>query len=392
FRNTVDQVAAVGTAFMGLSLQCAVCHDHKYDPITQRDFYSMSAFFNNFDGAPETGFRGTTDFKRGLQPPYTDLPSDEQAAELAKLDAELASVEQRLAPLVKRRKAAQAELAPFASAASGEDSPAAAPTNEPTSQAEPKLPAEPKLADEFTDELAAIEKTLAEQTLAALDQAVTAMTAQRDAVKNDREVLLLEIPATLVMKERDEPRAAHIMIRGEYDKPGDEVERNTPGFLPPLVTAGEYPTRMDLAKWLTARDNPLTARVAVNRFWQQLFGVGLVKTSEDFGSQGESPRHPELLDYLALQFIDSGWDVKAIMRSMVLSETYQQTSHASRERYTADPRNRQLARGSRFRLDAEVVRDEVLAVSGLLNCTQFGKSVKPPQPAGLWETVAMPTS
>lgn len=386
FRNTVDQVAAVGTAFMGLTLQCAVCHDHKYDPITQRDFYAMSAFFNNFDGAPETGFRGTIDFKRGLQPPYIDLPSDEQAAELANLDAELASVEQRLAALVKRRKAAQAELAKFATAASDEDSPAALPANEPASQAVPQL------AVEFTDKLVAIEKSLAEQTLSALDQAVTAMTAQRDAVNNDREILLLEIPATLVMKERAELRAAHIMIRGEYDKPGDEVERNTPGFLPPLVTDGEFPTRMDLAKWLTARDNPLTARVAVNRCWQQLFGVGLVKTSEDFGSQGESPRHPELLDYLALQFIDSGWDVKAMMRSMVLSATYRQTSRASRERYTADPRNRQLARGSRFRLDAEVVRDEVLAVSGLLNRTQFGKSVKPPQPAGLWETVAMPSS
>lgn len=386
FRNTVDQVAAVGTAFMGLTLQCAVCHDHKYDPITQRDFYAMSAFFNNFDGAPETGSRGTIDFKRGLQPPYIDLPSDEQTAQLAQLDAELASAEQRLAALVERRKAAQAELARFTSAPSSQDSPAAAPANEPASQAEPKL------AVEFTGKLAAIEKTLAEQTAAAVDQAVTAMTAQRDAVKKNREALLLDIPATLVMKERAELRAAHIMIRGEYDKPGDEVQRNTPGFLPPLAIAGEHPTRMDLAKWLTARDNPLTARVAVNRFWQQLFGVGLVKTSEDFGSQGESPRHPELLDYLALQFIDSGWDVKSLMRSMVLSETYQQTSRASRERYAADPRNRQLARGSRFRLDAEVVRDEVLAVSGLLNRTQFGKSVKPPQPAGLWETVTMPSS
>ncbi|MEO8270561.1 MAG: DUF1549 and DUF1553 domain-containing protein [Aureliella sp.] len=390
FRNTVDQVAAVGTAFMGLTLQCAVCHDHKYDPITQRDFYAMSAFFNNFDGEPETGSRGTTDFKRGLQPPYIDLPSDEQVSELAHFDAELAGVEQRLTALVERRKAVQAEMAKFNIAPPGEDTSATIPANESASpvvsQAEPKLPLE------FTEKIAAIEKTLAEQTATAMDQAVTAMTAERDAVKKSREALLLEIPATLVMKERAELRATHIMIRGEYDKPGAEVLRNTPGFLPPLVSAGENPTRMDLAKWLTARDNPLTARVAVNRFWQQLFGVGLVKTSEDFGSQGESPRHPELLDYLALQFINSGWDVKSTMRSMVLSETYQQSSRASRERYTADPRNRQLARGSRFRLDAEVVRDEVLAISGLLNRTLFGKSVKPPQPAGLWETVAMPTS
>lgn len=381
FRNVVDQVSAVGTAFMGLTMQCAVCHDHKYDPITQHDFYAMSAFFNNFDGEPETGFRGTTDFKRGLQPPYLNLPSDEQAAALAQFDDRLSTAEQRLAAVLERHKRAQAELAELT------------PTDA-SSALEPEA-AQPEVvqpANETADKLAAIERTLAQQTLAAVDVAVKAMTAERDALKSAREALLLEIPATLIMKERDEVRPAHIMLRGEYDKPGPEVARDTPGFLPPLDIAGDYPTRMDLAHWLVARENPLTARVAVNRFWQQLFGVGLVKTSEDFGAQGETPRHPELLDYLALQFVDSGWDVKAAMRRIVLSQTYQQTSRASRQRYTADPGNRQLARGSRFRLDAEVVRDEVLAVSGLLNRQQFGKSVKPPQPAGLWETVAMPSS
>ncbi|MFK8113878.1 MAG: DUF1553 domain-containing protein, partial [Rubripirellula sp.] len=194
------------------------------------------------------------------------------------------------------------------------------------------------------------------------------------------------------MKERSEVRPAHIMIRGAYDQPGEEVTRDVPGFLPPMKKQDGLRTRMDLAKWLVDPSNPLTARVAVNRFWQQFFGVGLVKTSEDFGAQGESPSHPKLLDHLAMRFIESGWDVKAIVRSIVLSQTYQQSSTATHQQYVSDPSNRKLARGSRFRLDAEVVRDQLLSVSGLLNNARYGKSVKPPQPKGLWKIVAMPSS
>jgi hypothetical protein len=149
---------------------------------------------------------------------------------------------------------------------------------------------------------------------------------------------------------------------------------------------------MDLARWLASEDHPLMSRVAVNRFWQQLFGVGLVKTSEDFGAQGEYPSHPELLDYLALSFMESGWDVKALIRQIVLSRTYQQSSEASPDAYRKDPENRLLSRGARFRLDAEVIRDQILATSDLLNRELHGKSVKPPQPQGLWETVSMPSS
>jgi hypothetical protein len=165
-----------------------------------------------------------------------------------------------------------------------------------------------------------------------------------------------------------------------------------PAFLPPMKKTEGLRTRLDLAEWLVDPSNPLTARVAVNRFWQQFFGVGLVKTSEDFGSQGESPSHPKLLDHLANRFVESGWDVKALLRSIVLSQTYQQSSSATREQYLADPGNRLLARGSRFRLDAEVVRDQMLSVCGLLNTTMYGKSVKPPQPEGLWKIVTMPSS
>jgi hypothetical protein len=352
-RNVVDRVSAVGTAFMGLTLECAVCHDHKYDPITQRDFYQLYAFFNNFDGEPETGGRNGTDFQRGLQPPYLELPTPEQSAEREQYATELASLTRDIARLEK------------------------------------------KLADELNskrEEDSDDVKAARDAAVKAIDEEVEQQKKKLKQVEKSRDALVALIPAALVMKERQDIRPAHIMIRGNYDQPGESVERNTPSFLPPLETDAQLKTRMDLAKWLVAPSNPLTARVAVNRFWQQLFGTGLVRTSEDFGAQGETPSHPELLDYLTVRFVDSGWNVKSLLRFIVLSKTYQQSSVATRERFTVDPSNRLLSRGSRYRLDAEVIRDQVLAVTGLLNKSLYGKSVKPPQPAGLWETIAMPSS
>ncbi|RPI84337.1 MAG: DUF1553 domain-containing protein, partial [Planctomycetaceae bacterium] len=211
------------------------------------------------------------------------------------------------------------------------------------------------------------------------------LKAQRDELERDT-------PLALVMKERADLRPAYILQRGAYDQPGEEVSRNTPAFLPPLQAAGEVKTRLDLAGWVTDRRHPLTARVTVNRLWQQLFGVGLVKTSEDFGAQGEYPSHPELLDDLANTFVESGWNVKSLVRSIVLSQTYQQSSRVSPAEFRADSENRLLARGSRTRLDAEVIRDQILAISGLLNNAMYGKSVKPPQPTDLWKTVSMVSS
>jgi hypothetical protein len=146
---------------------------------------------------------------------------------------------------------------------------------------------------------------------------------------------------------------------------------------------------MDLAEWFVDPGNPLTARVAVNRFWQQFFGAGLVKTSEDIGTQGEVPVYPELLDHLAVSFIKSGWNVKALVKQIVTSRTYRQSSVSTPEQFASDPENRMLARGSRFRMDAEMIRDQILATSGLLVYTMYGKSVKPPQPDGLWKSVTM---
>jgi hypothetical protein len=208
----------------------------------------------------------------------------------------------------------------------------------------------------------------------------------RDRVQQQLAALEKQIPATLVMEERPEPRQAHILERGEYTLKREPVQSAVPEWIAAPVP-GAPQNRLGLAMWLTQPSHPLTARVTVNRFWQQLFGIGLVRTAEDFGVQGEQPSHPELLDWLALDFIQSGWNVKQTLKQMVMSATYQQSSAVRPEKLQIDPENRLLAQGPRFRLDAEVIRDQALAVSGLLIGRIGGKSVKPYQPAGLWKPV-----
>ncbi|RMG37075.1 MAG: DUF1553 domain-containing protein [Planctomycetota bacterium] len=191
---------------------------------------------------------------------------------------------------------------------------------------------------------------------------------------------------TLIFRERKDPKPAYILRRGEYDQRLEQVPRAVPAVLPPLPE-GVPNNRLGWAKWLVSPEHPLTARVAVNRFWQQVFGIGIVKTAEDFGSQGEPPSHPRLLDWLAVEFRESGWNVKELMRLIVTSATYRQSSVVRPELLKRDPENRLLARGPRFRLDAEVLRDQALFVSGLLYDKLGGPSVKPPQPDGLWFAV-----
>ncbi|MBX3418906.1 MAG: PSD1 domain-containing protein [Pirellulaceae bacterium] len=198
-----------------------------------------------------------------------------------------------------------------------------------------------------------------------------------------------QIPRTFIFRNTDQPRESFVMQRGQYDQPGEKVEPGVPAVLPPLKRQDETrsPNRLDLAEWIVSDENPLTARVIVNRYWQQVFGVGLVKSSGDFGTQGELPSHPELMDFLASEFRDSGWDVKALMRLMLTSDTFRQNSSVTPELLELDPENRLLARGPRFRLDAEQIRDNVLFVSGLMDKTFGGKGVKPYQPPNVWEPV-----
>ncbi|HVW84002.1 MAG TPA: DUF1553 domain-containing protein, partial [Bryobacteraceae bacterium] len=206
-------------------------------------------------------------------------------------------------------------------------------------------------------------------------------------LRDDRERYEDGVPTVMVMQEMPTPRETFLLKRGAYDHPGEKVGRGVPAVLPPLPKTASN-DRLGFARWLVDPANPLTARVAVNRFWQMYFGTGIVKTVEDFGSQGEWPTNPELLDWLATEFVRTGWDMKALQKTIVMSATYRQSSKASPELIQRDPENRLLARGPRFRLPAEAVRDQALAVSGLLVEKIGGPSVKPYQPAGLWKELS----
>jgi hypothetical protein len=212
-------------------------------------------------------------------------------------------------------------------------------------------------------------------------QQVARLEEEQDAIKSRGTV-------ALVMQEKTEPAMAHVLFRGEYDKRRDEVKPDTPAILPPFP-ADAPPNRLGFAQWLLRPDHPLTARVTVNRFWQELFGTGIVRTSGDFGVAGELPSHQDLLDWLAVDFRESGWDVKRFFKQLVMSATYRQSASVTPVKLERDPQNRLLSRGPRFRMDGEMVRDYALAASGLLVRKIGGPSVRPYQPDGVWEAVAM---
>lgn len=212
--------------------------------------------------------------------------------------------------------------------------------------------------------------------------------AQLKTAREEKAKLVKSIPTVMIMAEMKKPRDTFVLGRGQYDNRQEKVTPNVPAFLPPMAP-GLPMNRLGLAKWFVDPGNPLTARVAVNHFWQSYFGTGIVKTAEDFGSQGERPSHPQLLDWLATEFIRTGWNVKAMQRLIVTSATYRQSSRVTPELAERDPENRLLARGPRFRLPAELVRDNALAISGLLDDHIGGPSVSPYQPKGLWEEMAL---
>jgi hypothetical protein len=272
------------------------------------------------------------------------------------------------------------------------------------------LPAAINLPEDATDE----QKKVAEAAKKAAEEAkqlraheeqsvkdyfaITQFKPTRDALADklaliaEQERIRAASPVTHIQREKtDSKPMANILMRGQYDKVGDQVEANTPGFLPPMPDDAPK-NRLGLAQWLVARDNPLTARVTVNRFWQELFGVGIVATVEDFGVVGEPPINQDLLDWLAVEFMESGWNVKHMYKLMVTSAAYRQTPTVTPEKLEKDRDNRLLSRGPRFRMDAEMLRDYALATSGLLVPKIGGPSVKPYQPEGVWEAVAMPES
>jgi hypothetical protein len=243
-----------------------------------------------------------------------------------------------------------------------------------------------KLSEEDTAKLQRFYvAVVARPASAELEQARVAWEVARAA----RVIAEESAPGTFIFRDLEKPRDSFVMIRGQYDKPGEKVEPNVPAVLPPIKRdrPDQRLTRLDLAKWLVDGENPLTARVAANRLWQQMFGTGLVKTSYDFGSQGETPSHPELLDWLAADFRDHGWDQKRFVKQLVMSQAFRRSAVVDADMLAKDPENRLYARGPRLRLDAEQIRDNGLFVSGLINLKMGGPGVKTYQPPNIWEPV-----
>jgi hypothetical protein len=371
----VDRVNTTGSVFLGLTIGCCQCHDHKFDPLAQREYYELFAFFNNSDD------------------PTLELGEAEQIRKRARLSAEIAKVETHLRTLdrVTPEKLEKWEggLSPASRALLPPDIQhilTIAVNGREPEQAEALLTAY-RRSEQVSHAVAGLGQPLPFAGAAhafALDARLT-MERQLAALRQD----LPEVPTTLVVNERPTPRATTVMLGGDFLRKGATVSPRTPRVLPPLA-AGSAPNRLDLAHWLVDPANPLTARVAVNRFWQDCFGLGIVETDNDFGTRGTLPSHPELLDWLASEFNRTGWDVKAMQRLLVTSATYRQSSHARPDLVTLDPRNRLLARQARLRLDAEVVRDVALAASGLLNPKVGGPSVFPPQPDGVYAFTQVP--
>lgn len=379
-RMLTDRVRAVGAAWMGQTTGCAQCHDHKFDPFSQRDFFSLGAFFADIQ-EPILGSRGD-----GMV-----VGTPEEEAQLAKLDAALAESKKALAAVQPQIDAAQQAWEADVVSAKVEltelkkDSGAseAALKNAQQILGLLKQPVEKRNARQ--------KQQVTDYFLAGYDQ----FKAEREALasaQKTRDAFYGPLAKCLVTVSTPQKRTVRILARGDWmDESGEEVKPALPHYLPQPKVEGRELTRLDLAQWLVTKDNPLTARTVVNRVWKQFFGIGLSKVLDDLGAQGETPPNPALLDWLACEFMDSGWDMRHLVRTIVTSETYRQTSLATPEQIAADPENRELARQSPFRLEAELVRDNALAIAGLLVPKIGGPSVKPYQPEGYWENLNFPT-
>ncbi len=370
FEQLIDRTATTGTVFLGLTVRCAQCHDHKYDPISQKDFYRIEAYFHGSDevniDAPLPGelgpyLRSKPEYEKkraallaeyniaALQAKWEDIIRGAMTKPGVDLDWDFQVTEIRAG-------VDHAERVLFTEPAKRLPKDALRIQNRFLRNAGPLFKGDKPAADkfkEFQTKLAEVEKL---------------------------QVPVAEAP---VMEDRPENGPAYIALRGDYKAVGASVEPGAPSFLPAANVP--MPRRLDFAKWLLREDNPLTARVAVNRLWQELFGRGIVSTSEDFGTQGDKPSHPELLDWLATEYRRVGWSQKAMLKEIVMSRTYRQSSATRKDLETKDPENILLARQGRLRLPAELLRDEALTVSGLLDEDIGGRSIKPFQPAGVAE-------
>ncbi len=339
-----DRVATTGTVWLGLTVGCAQCHNHKFDPIAQREFYGLFAFFNDQDEPsikvydPDLDVEGIQAARKKLEQSLTEW--------IDQHSEDLADWEQGLTDETKQKLSREVR------------------------QALEKEPAKRNFAQKLS---------LYSAALAADDETFRKLQGEYARLGK----ILNDAPTTMVLRERAKPRETHLLIKGDFTRPAEKVDPGTPSALHPLPETDGRANRLDLAHWLVARENPLTARVIANRIWQQYFGRGLVATENDFGLLGSRPTHPRLLDWLALEFMDRGWSLKEIHRLIVTSHTYRQASRVRHDLQAVDPENRLLGRQNRLRLDAEIVRDVALTASGLLSHKLGGPPVYPPIPEGV---------
>lgn len=378
-----DRVRTASSVWLGTTLGCAECHDHKFDPFTTKDFYRFASFFADIK-------------ERGL---YAGAHADGQwgpkiRVDDAQFEPLVEPVDARLAELQSQIDTPTPELAVAQQeweTALNSDSSVAETTSKVTKGKQQKLPQEItellKVPVESRDEsqrnrLAAHYRSIA--------PSLAGIRKELEDVKRQRAKIVSQHTRTTLITVAVKPRVMRVLPRGNWmDDSGEQVQPGVPQFMPQIARAGRA-TRLDLADWVTSRDNPLTARVFVNRLWKLYFGTGLSKVLDDVGAQGDAPSHPGLLDTLAVDFTESGWDIKQMVKLLVMSRSYRQSSMVRDDLRDLDPYNRLYARQSRFRLDAEMIRDNALAVSDLLVRQVGGQSARPYQPIGLYQHLNFP--
>jgi hypothetical protein len=379
FNNLFDRVDTTSTTWLGLTMACAQCHDHKYDPLTQHDYYALLDAFNRL---PEKGTPTQYSARIRVAPPVVEVPSEADAERLAELEAALQKHETEAKPVI------DAAFVAWRKGLFADGNPADV-ENLPRNL----TPLLNKPADDRTDEeKKTIDKLLRQYFDSKVKAGVIKDLPQVKAYEAARKAYETfsgdEIPRVMVMSD-DQPRETRILDRGDYLSPkGEPLGFAPPAALPPLPDDAPR-NRLGFARWLFLPAQPLTARVQANRMWQHFFGIGLVKTTEDMGVQSEYPLHGPLLDWLAVEFRDRGWSQKAMHRLIVTSATYRQSSRVTPEQLAKDPENRLHGRAARFRMPSLVLRDVALAAAGLLDTRIGGQPVYPYQPEAIWESLAI---
>lgn len=373
-----DRMETTATTWLGLTMNCAQCHDHKYDPVTMRDYYSL---LDGFNRVPESGTPQYFSSRIRVAAPFVELPNESFLQRQSELQAAVMAAEAQ----IREATAVDFEMWQRSVRSAG-----VLPGGELLPESVRLLLARPAgelSAEEQSALEAELRRLFDQKALPALKDRVPAIGERETAARRLADFRADQLPRVMIMSDA-QPRETRILNRGDYLTPGDKVEFGTPAFLPALPVDAPR-NRLGFARWLVSGEHPLTARVQVNRMWQYFFGTGLVRTSEDLGVQSEYPEHLPLLDWLAVEFPARGWSMKQMHRLIVTSATYRQSSRVTSELYLRDPENRLLARGSRFRMPAMILRDWALASSGLLDVRIGGPPVYPYQPDGIWESLAI---